>query len=107
MSRDERALSAVPAWVHALLVAALVLQIGMRLAHPPVAPTASDLPAAPSAAALRIASLDEPQAAARLAMLYLQAFDLGGANRLPYRELDYHRLAPWLRAILELDPRSE
>ena len=79
----------------------------MRLAHPPVAQAASDLPAAPSAAAMRIASLDEPQAAARLAMLYLQAFDLGGANRLPYRELDYRRLAAWLRAILELDPRSE
>ena len=107
MSRDERALSAVPAWVHAVLVAALAVQIGVRLARPGGAPAASDLPAAPPAAALRLASFDEPEAAARLAMLYLQAFDLGGANRLPYRELDYRRLVGWLRAVLELDPRSE
>lgn len=107
MSRDERALSAVPPWVHALLATALAMQCGLRLAHPPLAAAASDLPPAPSAAALRLASFDEPEAAARLAMLYLQAFDLGGANRLPYRELDYHRLAGWLQAILELDPRSE
>lgn len=107
MSRDERALSAVPTWVHAVLAAALAAQVGGRLAHPAHAPAASDLPPAPPVQALRLASLDEPQAVARLAMLYLQAFDLGGANRLPYRELDYRRLAGWLRAILELDPRSE
>jgi hypothetical protein len=40
-------------------------------------------------------------------MLYLQAFDLGGANALPYRNLDYSRLIAWLRAILTLDPRSQ
>ena len=107
MSRDERALSVVPPWVHAVLAAALATQVGVRLARPVGAPGASGLPPAPPPLALRLASLDEPQAAARLAMLYLQAFDLGGANRLPYRELDYGRLVAWLRAILELDPRSE
>jgi hypothetical protein len=40
-------------------------------------------------------------------MLYLQAFDLGGGNALPYQKLDYARLIQWLRAILALDPRSE
>lgn len=39
-------------------------------------------------------------------MLYLQAFDLRGDNPLRYAELDYRRLAGWLRAILETDPRS-
>lgn len=107
MSRDERALSVVPAWVHAVLIAALATQVGVRLAQPVGAPAASDLPTAPPAQALRLATLGEPQAMARLAMLYLQSFDLGGANRLPYRELDYGRLVDWLRAILELDPRSE
>ena len=83
------------------------MQVGIRLARPAAAPAAADLPPAPPLQALRLASLDEPQAAARLGMLYLQAFDLGGANRLAYRELDYHRLAGWLRGLLELDPRSE
>ena len=40
-------------------------------------------------------------------MLYLQAFDYGGANPTPYRRLDYGRLIDWLAAILELDPRSD
>lgn len=51
--------------------------------------------------------MGEPEALARLAMLYLQAYDLRGANRIPYQDLDYHRLVAWLRVILELDPRSE
>src|SRR4051812_45497303 len=40
-------------------------------------------------------------------MLYLQAFDLGGANTAPYSKLDYRRLVGWLHSILALDPRSE
>jgi len=68
---------------------------------------ASDLPPAPRAAALRLASFGEPQAAARLAMLYLQAFDLRAERGTPYRRLDYARLTAWLGAILDTDPRSE
>jgi hypothetical protein len=49
--------------------------------------------------ALRLASFGEPQAAARLAMLYVQSRG--------HRELDYARLVDWLRAILELDPHSD
>jgi hypothetical protein len=65
------------------------------------------LPPAPRAAALRLASFGEPEALARLAMLYLQAFDLGGGNVLPYRRLDYPRLVAWLESIVALDPRSQ
>ena len=56
------------------------------------------MPPAPSARALRLASFGEPQAAARIAMLYVQSRG--------HRELDYPRLVGWLQAILELDPRS-
>jgi len=56
------------------------------------------LPPPPSAQALRLASFGEPQAAARIAMLYVQSRG--------HRDLDYHRLVGWLQAILELDPRS-
>jgi hypothetical protein len=68
---------------------------------------AVDLPPPPSAQALQLASFGEPQALARLAMLYLQAFDLSANNALAYQALDYPRLIGWLRAILALDPRSE
>jgi hypothetical protein len=67
----------------------------------------SDLPPPPRPEALRLASFGESEAAARLAMLYLQAFDYGGANRVPYQKLDYERLIGWLESILALDPRSD
>lgn len=102
----ERPLDTVPAWLWALLVASLAAQISLQASRPPTAAAAADLPPAPRAAALRAASLGEPAAAARLAILYVQAFDLGAGNALPYRRLDYARLRAWLRAILDTDPRS-
>jgi len=106
MNRDARALAAVPRWLWVLLFVALLAQVAWRTASRPGAPLAAELPQAPSAPALRLASFGEPEAAARIAMLYLQAFDLGGGGATPYRSLDYTRLIDWLRTILELDPRS-
>ena len=105
--RDERPLSDVPPWLWLLLVAALAAQIAMRALQAPLALGSADLPPAPSGAALRLAAFGEPEATARLAILYVQAFDYGGTNPSPYRQLDYARLVDWLRGILELDPRSE
>ncbi len=107
MRRDARALTAIPRWLWAFLLAALIAQVAWRAATRPGAPGAAELPPAPSAQALRLASFGEPEAAARIAMLYLQAFDLGGGSDTPYRNLDYRRLVAWLRSILALDPRSE
>ena len=73
----------------------------------PPAGAARQLPPAPGVPALRLASFGEAEALARLAMLYLQSFDLGGVNAMPYRDLDYGRLVGWLEAILALDPRSD
>jgi hypothetical protein len=55
------------------------------------------LPPPPSVHALRLASAGEREALARLLSLYVQGFDL---------DADYERLVPWLRSVLELDPRS-
>ncbi|MEA3191770.1 MAG: hypothetical protein QOD26_103 [Betaproteobacteria bacterium] len=57
-----------------------------------------ELPPPPSPQALRLASFGESATLARVAMLYVQAFD-------PPR--DYLRLIGWLRDILDLDPRSQ
>ena len=107
MSAAERPLADVPRAVWLALAVALAAQIAWNAGRPAPRPAASDLPPAPSPALLRLASLGEPEAAARIAMLYLQSFDYGGTNELRYRELDYARLAQWLGAILELDPRSQ
>ena len=106
MSAHQRPLAAVPVWLWAAFATCLGVQIAIQAMRPPPAATASDLPPAPRAAALRAASLGEPAAIARLAMLYLQAFDLGAGNARPYQQLDFTVLAGWLRAILDTDPRS-
>lgn len=90
-----------------LLAVALSTQVAWQVARQSNAPTASDLPPAPSVQALRLASLGEPAALARLAMVWLQAFDSRGDNTIPYQRLDYTRLIGWLHAILATDPRSE
>ncbi|MGH8765495.1 MAG: hypothetical protein ACRET8_07240 [Burkholderiales bacterium] len=107
MAGAERPLSAVPPRLIVLLVAALAAQIAWRAGHHPAAPTAADLPPPPSAPALRLASLGETAALARLAMIWLQAFDSRGDNAIPYQRLNYTSLVGWLRAILHTDPRSE
>ena len=100
MSRDARRLGRLPGWLWLALAAALAGQIAVRAGSSRGATAAAELPPAPSAQALRLASFGEPEALGRVAMLYLQAFDLGP-------QLDYPRLIAWLRAILALDPRGE
>ena len=102
----ERPLSSVPRWILGLLAAALAAQVGWHHAQRKGPPSAADLPPAPSAQALRLASFGETAALARLAMLWLQAFDLRGDNRISYQQLDYGRLVAWLGAIQATDPRS-
>ena len=106
MSCGTRSLSPVPPRVGILLAASLAAQLAWQASRGPPAPQAADLPSAPPAALLRAASFSELEATARLAMLYLQAYDLRGDNAVPYQHLDYGRLIAWLRAIVATDPRS-
>lgn len=105
-ARRERPISAVPRWVLLLLAGAVAVQVAWQSRWQADAPGAADLPPAPSVAALRLAAFGETAALARLAMVWLQAFDSRGDNAVPYRRLDYARLTAWLRVILALDPRS-
>ena len=107
MSLDYRPLGAVPRAVWVALMLALAAQLAWRATERPGAPGADALPPVPSARALHLASFGEPEAAARLAMLYLQSFDSGGSGTVPYSRLDYPRLVGWLGAILDTDPRSQ
>jgi len=101
-----RPLSDVPAWLFVLLSITVAAQIGWQASRKTASTEISDLPPAPSVVLLRIASFGEPEVASRLAMLYLQAYDLRGDNAVPYQRLDYGRLVAWLRVILRTDDRS-
>lgn len=103
----QRPIAAVPRAILALVALGLAAQVGIRASFPPPTATAEDLPSAPSAAALRLASFGDPVALAKGLMLYLQAFDYQSGSKVPYRDLDYGRLEDWLAKILELDPEGQ
>jgi hypothetical protein len=103
----ERSVSAVPTLILSTLAIALVLQVGLRTTEPAPYARAQDLSSAPSPTAVRLASLGEASAAAKLLMLYVQAIDYRSGNPIPYQKLDYDRLQDWLRRILELDPAGQ
>jgi hypothetical protein len=90
-----------PVWL--LLAAALAAHLAAQLAwnRPAARPVPSRLH--PPPAGLDAASLGEPVALARLAMLYVQ----GAEGRQPLRMLDYGALRAWLEAIVALDPRGQ
>jgi hypothetical protein len=86
-------------WITALLALSLGAQIAWQLLRGVPSSDASDLPPAPSAQALRLAAFGESEAAARLAMVYLQSFEM--------HTLDYRRALGWLGSALEVDARSQ
>lgn len=105
--RDERPLADVPRGVGITVALALAAQIALHATAPPPAARAEDLPPPPSAQGLALASLGDPVTLARLAMLYVQSFDVQPGVLVPYSQLDYGRLTGWLEAIRRLDPHSE
>lgn len=107
MKAVQRSISSVPFWIACVLAASVSIQVGWKSQIKPGNPLAEDLPPAPRLGALRVAALGEPEMLARIAMLYLQSYDYHGTNSLPYRKLDYVRLAEWLKVIQALDPLSE
>ncbi len=56
---------------------------------------------------LRLTSLGDPIALAKLLMLRLQTVDYRAGDPTPYGDLDYGRLEAWLERILELDPAGQ
>ena len=102
-----RSVKFVPLPVLVLLAMALAAQVGWHGSRSPATATASDLPAPPGLATLRLSSLGDPIVMARLLMLWLQAHDNQPGVSIPFRNLDYARVTDWLERILELDPRGQ
>ena len=102
-----RSIRFVPLPVIALLAAGLAAQIAWHAGRPPPSATASDLPAPPGIDALRLWAMGDPIVLSKLLMLWLQAHDNQPGVSIPFRNLDYARVAAWLERILALDPRGQ
>lgn len=96
--------AAVPWRVTAVLLLALGAQLLWASARHGPTVTVTPLAPPPSAAVLRVTSLNEPALAARVMMLWLQAYDYQPGVSLPFRSLDYASIEAWLARMLELDP---
>jgi hypothetical protein len=88
----------------ALVAVTLAAQIGWASHRRAPQIEVTPLAPPPSAAALRVLSLDQSTLAARLMMLWLQAYDYQPGVSLPFRSLDYALIEAWLARMLELDP---
>ncbi len=97
----ERAISAVPKSALLLLACGLALQLAWHKLVPPTHGGAQQLGPAPGLASLRVASVGEPIAFAKLLMFYVQAVDSRiGAG-------DYARVEEWLTVVSDLDPKAQ
>ncbi len=103
----ERPVARVPPAVRWLLVAMLALQLGWHAWRPDPRAEAQSLGPVPAGPALRVAALGDPAAFARALMLRLLVHDRQPGASIPFMRLDYERVAEWLDAIIDLDPRAE
>ncbi len=106
-ARRERPWHEVPQFWRYVMLVVLLLQLLVGTYRPRPSADASALPQPPGVAWVRLSTLDEPQAAASVLMLYLQAFDHQSDRSLPFSRLDYGRLTSWLDRLVELNPRAD
>lgn len=95
----------VPLFIIPVLAFALAIQIMLQVSNP-VNPAVKPLPAAISVEKITLISLADLNAASRMLMLWLQAFDNQPGVSIPFKQLDYPRVIDWLDVILKLDHRT-
>ena len=103
----ERSLRSVPPSALAILIVGLCAQGLWHHLRPAPEARVAALPSPPSAGSLALWALGDPEALARLLMLWLQAHDNQPGISLPFKDLDYDKVVGWLGRILDLDPRAQ
>lgn len=90
------------------LLASLALLVAHHLASrwQTIDAAPSELPAPPAATMLRAVTLDNPEFACRLLLVYLQSHELRPGQPRAMARLDYERVVDWLDLALRLDPES-
>ena len=92
-------------WI--LIAIGLAMQIQVSRSFPAPTAAAIELPQTPSATVLSAMSLGDEVTFGKVASLWLQAFDNQQGQSVPFKELDYERVASWLKGILDLDPKAQ
>jgi hypothetical protein len=107
MTSRERKLAAVPLWIRMLLGISLVAQLIWYQYTPSPQGLIRELVPPPSLEVVRSLSLGDAISAAKVLMLWLQAFDNQSGQFLSNKQLNYQAIELWLERILQLDPRDQ
>ena len=105
--KQTRAISFVPNSIWLVLFISLSLQCVWHYSFTNLEIKRYDLSAPPQASFIKLASLDDTVSAAKLVMLWLQAFDNQPGVSIPLKDLDYDRVIEWLDLIMELDNKIQ
>jgi hypothetical protein len=104
---QTRELSFVPRKIWVVLFLSLTLQCLWHFSFTELVIKRQKLPEAPQHSFIRLASLDDTIAAAKLLMLWLQAFDNQPGVSIPLKELNYDRVIQWMELMLKLDNKIQ
>lgn len=105
--RAQRPLGTVPRIVVLALAAALCAQVAMQTLSPRPSARASALEPPPGGPLLQLMHGFDRLPSAHLLTLSLQAYDNQPGISIPFMQLDYSRVAQWLRTVLSLDPAGQ
>jgi hypothetical protein len=103
----QRSARRVPKMVIGLLMLSLGIQIVWHQNAPEPSVQIQALTKPPQLELLRVFSLGDPIVAAKILMLWLQAYDSQAGKIVSYQQLNYNSLQKWLTKILLLDPKSQ
>jgi len=104
---QTRAISYVPKIIWFILLLSLFFQCLWHLSFTSLEVKRQNLLPPPQLSTIKLISLNDTVTAAKLVMLWLQAFDYQPGVSIPLKELDYDRVIEWLDLILELDNKIQ
>ncbi len=105
--KQTRSISFVPKSILAVLILSFFIQCFWHFTFTNFVAKRHALPEPPKASFIRLASLDDSVSAAKLLMLWLQAFDNQPGVSIPLKELNYDRVIQWMNLILEVDNKIQ
>ncbi len=105
--KQTRDISFVPKSIGIALLLSLFLQCLWHFSFTELEVKRNELPVPPQSSFIRLVSLDDTITAAKVVMLWLQAFDNQPGVSIPLKELNYDKVIQWLDLILELDNKIQ